>query len=160
MVVESDQAPAGLQQKMHLPCLWSSSPASQMDRRSPLPESHVSTTDWESCQVPSLNHRPTSSIYSDDVSIMTAQVSVETRTQEYETIASFMRENQALEEELARHRKAWDTAIIMANEVIQAITTIRKNRIIVDAKVAGAEKDWLAFWGIYRESLGEHQPWV
>ena len=71
-----------------------------------------------------------------------------------------MRENQALEEELARHQKLWDGAIIMANEVIQAITTIRKSLITVDTKVAGAEKDWLAFWGIYKESLGEHQPWI
>jgi hypothetical protein len=52
-----------------------------------------------------------SGIYSDDVSIMTYliyKVSEERRTQEYETIASFMRENQALEEELALHQKAWN----------------------------------------------------
>ena len=53
-----------------------------------------------------------------------------------------MRENQALEEELALHQKAWDGAIIMANKVIQAI---RKSFIMVDTKVAGAEKDWLIF---------------
>ena len=119
--------------------------------------------DWESHKAPSRDHRPTSSMYSDDVSIMTYlihKVSEETRTQEYETIASFMRENQALEEELARHHKLWDGAIIMANEVIQAITTIRKSLITVDTKAAVAEKDWLAFWGIYKESLGEHQPWI
>jgi hypothetical protein len=67
--------------------------ASKMDRRSSLPESQDSTMDWKSHQVPSPNHRPTSSIYSDDVSIMTYlihKVSEETRTQEYETIASFV----------------------------------------------------------------------
>jgi len=88
------------------------------------------------------------------------KVSEETRTQEYETIASFMRENQVLEEELALHQKAWNETIILANEVIQAITTIRKSLITADTKVAGAEKDWLAFWGIYKESLGEHRPWI
>jgi hypothetical protein len=134
-----------------------------MDRRSPLPESQGSTMDRKSHQIPSPNHRPTSSIYSDDVSIMTYlihKVSEETRTQEYETIASFMRENQALEEELALHQKAWNETIILANKAIQAITTIRKSLITVDTKVAGAEKDWLAFWGIYKESLGEHRPWI
>lgn len=97
------------------------------------------------------------------MSIMTYlihKVSEDTRTQEYETIASFIRENQALEEELALHRKAWNGTIFMANEVIQAITAIRKSLITVDTKVAGAEKDWLAFWGIYKESLGEHRPWI
>lgn len=137
--------------------------ASKMDRRSPLPESQGSMMDWESHQIPSPNHRPTSSVYSDDVSIMTYlihKVSEETRTRELETIASYMRENQALEEELARHQKLWDEAIIMANEVIQAIKITRKSLITVDTKVAGAEKDWLAFWGIYIESLGENQPWI
>lgn len=119
--------------------------------------------DWESHHVPSQDHRPTSSVYSDDVSIMTYlihKVSEETRIQEYETIASLMRENQALKEEIAGYQKLWDGAIIMANEVIQAITTIRKSLATLGTKVAGAEKDWLAFWGIYKESLGEHPHWI
>ena len=119
--------------------------------------------DWKSHQLPSRNHFPTSSVYSDDVSIMTYliyKVSEETRTQEYETIASFVRENQALEEELALYQKAWNGTITMANEIIQAITSIRKSLVTVDTEVAGAEKDWLAFWGIYEESPGEHQPWI
>lgn len=109
------------------------------------------------------NYRPTSSLYSDDASIMTYlihKVSEETRTQEYETIASFMRENQALEEELALYRKSWDGAILLANEVIQAITIIRKSLITVGTRVKGAEKDWLAFWGIYKESLRDPRPWI
>ncbi|KAH6700625.1 hypothetical protein BKA61DRAFT_461657, partial [Leptodontidium sp. MPI-SDFR-AT-0119] len=80
------------------------------------------------------------------------QVSEEIRTQEYETTASFMRENQALGEELALHQKEWNGSIIIANEALQSITTIRKSLITVDIKAADAEKDWLVFWGIYKES--------
>ena len=97
------------------------------------------------------------------MSIMTYlihKVSEETRAQEYKTIASFIRENQSLEEELARHQKAWNRTIMLANKVIQAITTFRKSLTIVDSRIAGAEKDWLAFWRIYKESLGSHPPWV
>ncbi|KAH9206344.1 hypothetical protein DL95DRAFT_315737 [Leptodontidium sp. 2 PMI_412] len=119
--------------------------------------------DGDSHLTPSPDRRPTSSVYSDDASIMTYlihKVSEQTRTQEYETIASFTRENQALEEELALHQKAWNGTISMANEVIQAITTIRKSLVKVETKVGRAEKTWLAFWGIYKESLGEHRPWI
>jgi hypothetical protein len=38
-----------------------------------------------------------------------------------------------------------EVAFILASEVIQTITTIRNSLITVDIKVAGAEKDWLAF---------------
>jgi hypothetical protein len=88
------------------------------------------------------------------------RVSEETRAQEYQTIASYMRENQALEEELTLHQRAWNGTIMLANEVTQAITIIKKSLITVDAKLASAEKDWLAFWGIYKESIGPHQPWL
>ncbi len=71
-----------------------------------------------------------------------------------------MEENQALEEELALHRRAWNGTIMLVNDVIQAITIIKKSLITVDANVASAEKDWLAFWGIYKESLGSHPPWL
>jgi hypothetical protein len=71
-----------------------------------------------------------------------------------------MRENQALEDELALYRMARNGTIMLANEVIRAITTIGKGLIIVDTGVASAEKDWLAFWGIYKESLGPHPSWL
>jgi hypothetical protein len=88
------------------------------------------------------------------------KVSEETRAQEHQTIASYIRENQALEEELALHRRAWNGTIMLANEVIQASTIIKKSLITVDADIARAEKDWLAFWGIYKESIGSHPPWL
>jgi hypothetical protein len=88
------------------------------------------------------------------------KVSEEVKLQESETIASYMRENQALEEELALYQKAWNGTIILANEVIEAITTIKKSLITVDTNVADAEKSWLAFWGIYKESLGSQRPWI
>jgi hypothetical protein len=88
------------------------------------------------------------------------KVSEDTRDQEYRTIASYMRENQALEDELALHQMAWNGTIMLANQVIQAITSIGKSLIIVDAGIARAEKDWLAFWGIYKECLGLHPPWL
>ena len=80
------------------------------------------TMDWRSHPIPPPNPRPTSSVYSDDMSIMTGlvrKVSEETRAQEYNPIASFMRENQALEEEVACHQKTWNGTIMLANEVIQ-----------------------------------------
>jgi hypothetical protein len=104
--------------------------------------------DWRSHLIPSPNPRPTSSVYSDDMPIMTyliCKVLEETRTQEYQTIACYMRENQAYEEELALHQRAWNGTIMLANEVIQAITTIKKSLIKVDVNVARAEKEWLAF---------------
>ena len=107
--------------------------------------------------------RPPSSVYSDDLSIMTyliRQVSEETRVQEYQTIASYIREIQALEEELALHRRAWNGTIMLANVVIKTVTIIKKGLITVDTKVASAEKDWLAFWGIYQESVGSFPPWI
>jgi hypothetical protein len=122
-----------------------------------------STMDRRSHPIPPPNPRPTSSIYSDDMSIMTClirKVSEETRAQEHQTIASYIRENQALEEELALHQMAWNGTIMLANEVIQANTTIKKSLITVDANVASAEKEWLAFWGIYKESIGSHPPWL
>ncbi len=88
------------------------------------------------------------------------KVSEETRTQEYEIIALFIRENQALEEELVLYQKAQNKTIILANKVIQAITTIKKSLIIVDTKVVGIKKDQLVFQGIYKESLGEYRPWI
>jgi len=121
------------------------------------------TMDWRSHPIPPPNPRPTSSVYSDDMSIMTGlvrKVSEETRVQEYHTIACYMRENQALEDEIALHRMAWTGTIMLADEVIQAITIIEEGLITVDASVASAEKDWLAFWGIYKESLGPHPPWL
>jgi hypothetical protein len=91
---------------------------------------------------------------------LSRRVTEETRTQEYETIASFMKENQALEEELIRYQQVWDGSITMANNVIQAIRMIRKSLVTVDRKAAGSEEKWLAFWGIYKEYLGEPQPWI
>jgi hypothetical protein len=88
------------------------------------------------------------------------KVSEETRVQQYRTIAFYMREIQELEDELALHRRAWSGAIMLANEVMPAIMIIKKSLITVDAGVARAEKDWLAFWGIYEESPGPHPLWI
>lgn len=113
----------------------------------------VCTMDQKSPPTPSPNPRPTSSVYSDDVSIMTnlvRKVSEETRAQQYQTIACFMRENQTLEEELTLHRKTWNGTIMLANEVIKSSKTIKRSLITVDANVASAEKEWLAFWGIIK----------
>ena len=138
---------------------------STMDKRSrPISDSQsLSTMDRRSRQISPPSPRPPSSVYSDDMPIMTyliRQVSEETRLQEYQTIASYMRENQALEEELELYRKAWNGTIMLANEVIKAITVLKRSLITVDANVASAEKDWLAFWGIYQESVGSHPPLI
>src|SRR5436190_7038111 len=138
--------------------------ASTMNWRSvPISNSeNASTIDWRFHPVPP-NPRPTSSVYSDDMSLMVClirSVSEEIRAQEYQTISSYMRENQALEEELALYRRAWNGTIILVNEVLQAIAIIKKSLITVDTNVASAEKDWLAFWGIYKESIGSYPLWL
>jgi hypothetical protein len=119
--------------------------------------------DWTCHPVPPPNPRPTSSVYSDDISLMTGltrQVSGEIRIQEYQTIATYMRENQTLKEELALFRKAWNETIMLVNKVVQVIAIIERSLTAVDTEVASAEKDWLAFWGIYKESPGLHPPWI
>ena len=63
-----------------------------------------------------------------------------------------------LKEKLVLHQKAWNKTIILANVVIKAVKTIKKGLITVDTKVASIEKDWLAFWGIYQESIGSYLP--
>lgn len=84
----------------------------------------------------------------------------ETLAQEYRTIASYVEENQALEEELELHRKVWNGTIMLANNVIRAVKEVEKGLITVNLNIARAEKDWLAFWGIYEESPGSHPPWI
>ncbi len=133
-------------------------------RRYSIPDSQIaSTMDCKSHSVPLPTPRPTSSVYSNDISIMTnliRDVSEEIRVQEHQTIAAFMREIQALEEELALRQRAWNGTIMLANQVIEASTNIEKSLITVDANVASAEKEWLAFWGIYKESIGSHPLWL
>jgi hypothetical protein len=107
--------------------------------------------------------RPPSSVYSDDIPIMISlirQVSEETRVQELQTIASYIEEIQALEDELALHRREWNGTIMLANEVIKVITVIKKGLITVHTNMARAEKNWLAFWGIFQESVGSHPPYI
>jgi len=43
---------------------------------------------------------------------------------------------------------------------MQAITIIKKSLITVDANVASAEKNWLAFWDIYKETVGSQPFWL
>jgi hypothetical protein len=119
--------------------------------------------DWRSHPIPQPNPRPTSSVYSDDISIMASlvrKVSEDTRVQEYCTIECYMRENQALEDEIELRRMTWTGTIMLADEVIRAITMIENSLITIEANVASAEKDWLAFWGIYKESIGSYPPWL
>jgi len=146
------------------PVLEGQDPSSMELRLYPVSHSQPSSaTESRHPPIPPHNPRPASSVYSDDMSIMTSlirKVSEETRLQEYQTIASYTRENEILEAELVLHRKVWNGTIMLANEVIQVITIIKKSLIRVDAEVARAEKDWLAFWGIYKESEGLHPPWL
>ena len=107
--------------------------------------------------------RPTSSVYSDDTSIMTSlirQVSEQIRTQEIRTITCYMKENQEIKKHLAFYRQGWNGTIMLANEAIKVIKTMEKSFITVDKNMAHANKDWLAFWGIYEEFPGSHPAWI
>jgi hypothetical protein len=88
------------------------------------------------------------------------EVSEEAKDQEYETIASYRRENQALEDELALYRKTWNGTIMLANKIIETVTKIKESIVTVDINLEDAEREWLAFWGIYKESPGSHPPWI
>lgn len=115
---------------------------------------------------PSPNPRPSSSVYSDDASDMNTMsclihmVSEESREQEHQLIASYESENRMLEEELALYREAWNGTIMLANTVIRAFAIIKRSQVTFDKVVEDAEKDWLAFWGIYKECVGSHPPWI
>ncbi|KAH8800871.1 hypothetical protein F5884DRAFT_890684 [Xylogone sp. PMI_703] len=111
----------------------------------------------------SFGYRPTSSIYSEDVSTMAElvrAVSEEARQQEHQTVTSYVAENRLLEEEIEIYRKKWNETIMVVNELLQAIIAIKTSLNKVAKKVAVAERDWLAFWGIYKESDGSHPPWI
>lgn len=113
--------------------------------------------------LPMATPRPASSVYSDDASIMTAliqKVTEETRLQEYETLCTFMRENRELKDVVASYQRTWNRTIMLVNEAIQAITTTKKSLVTINSHIAKAEKDWLAFWGIYKESVGPNQPFI
>ena len=71
-------------------------PGRKMDRRSPLPERQGSTMDWKSHQTPSPNYRPTSSIYIDDVSIMTYLICFMEMRQPYLAMRAFLEEDYRL----------------------------------------------------------------
>jgi hypothetical protein len=91
---------------------------------------------------------------------LTRIVSEETRVQEYQTIASYMKEIEALEEELALHQREWNGTITLVNEVIKFIMAIKNSLLTVDTNLASAQKKWLAFWGIYQESVGSRPPFI
>jgi hypothetical protein len=130
----------------------------------PLPSSNsqkASTIDWRSHPVQLSNPRPTSSVYSDDIMVcLISNVSEEIRKQEHQTIVSYLKENQAIEKELALYRREWNETIMLANEVIQAITVIKKSLVTLNTSLESAEKGWLVFWGIYKESEGSHPLWL
>ena len=135
-----------------------------MDRGShSVSDGQSASIDQRSYQISTPSPRPPSSVYSDDVPTMAyliRKVEEETRLQEYQTIASYTRENQLLEEELELYREVWNGTIMLANEVIKFITVMKRSLAKIDANVANAERDWLAFWGIYQESVGSHPPWI
>lgn len=123
----------------------------------------ASIIDQRSYQTLTASPRPPSSVYSDDeptIAYLIRKVEEETRLQEYETIASYTRENQVLEEELELYRKLWNGTIRLANEVIKFITVMKRSLVKTDVNEANAERNWLAFWGIYLESVGSHPPWI
>jgi hypothetical protein len=86
------------------------------------------------------------------------QVSEETRLQEGRTIDTYLKEIQALEEELALHQRAWNGTIMVVNKVIEVITVLGKSLNALNVNLERAEAEWLAFWGIYKESSGSYPP--
>jgi hypothetical protein len=130
----------------------------------PTPDSEGPPTMTETPHPPPLPRpRPPSSIYSDELPIMLdliREVSEELWEREDQAVAYYRGEIQALEDELALHRRVWNETITVANEVIRAITVIRKHVTKTAAAEARAGKDWVAFWGIYQKCVGSNPPYI
>ena len=111
----------------------------------PTPDSEGPPTMTETPHPPPLPRpRPPSSIYSDELPIMLdliREVSEELWEREDQAVAYYRGEIQALEDELALHRRVWNETITVANEVIRAITVIRKHVTKTAAAEARAGKD-------------------
>jgi hypothetical protein len=92
------------------------------------------------------------------------QVSEMKRAQELQTISILMKENQLLWKEVAICRRLWNGIIVMMTEAIEAMKCIETALENFSTETAAAERDWLAFWGIYRESvdyIGSKPPrWI
>jgi hypothetical protein len=99
--------------------------------------------------------RSSSSVYTDDFSIeyLIYRVSEMKRVQELRTISTLMKENQQLRKEVIIYRRLWGGIIAIMIKSIQATKSVEKALEGFSTKTAVAERDWLAFWGIYTESV-------
>jgi len=109
--------------------------------------------------------RPISSVYSEDVPMLDSllqTITEEVRLQELRTISLYLEEIQQLESQLNTYRRVWKEVIYVADKVIQAIASIEKSRTRFRSRVKRAEKEWLAYWGIYKECIKQqsHPIWL
>jgi hypothetical protein len=75
------------------------------------------------------------------------------RVQELRTISTLGEENQLLREDLARSRQLWREVTATLTEALEAISWFEKALVNYNSRKTAAERDWLAVWGIYVESV-------
>ena len=115
--------------------------------------------------MPKVEPRPSSSIYSDDCSMehLIHQVSETKRVQELRTISVLMDENELLREKVLQYRLLRDEILNLVNSGVETLDYINRALRGFRQRTNAANKDWLAFWGIYEcTSHGGCKPpkWV
>jgi hypothetical protein len=112
--------------------------------------------------------RPCSSIYSQDVSIIGDNFSLEdlahhvdesTKLAESYTLAQLITENEQLHRDTLYYRREWDALMRLLDELMDSALLIRTTLKDSYSKIVQAEAAWLAFWGIVEQSSYTHH-WI
>ena len=69
-----------------------------------------------------------------------------------ETLQRLTRENFLLQQRLVRYQEHWCSALDLLQKVHEAVRSMQKVLEKYTREEMVAERDWLAFWGIKRES--------
>ena len=74
------------------------------------------------------------------------------RTEQSRTFGRLDRENTILQKQVSCYHRSWHTTLDLLREAFEAALLIRSALDSYDTKVSVAKKEWLASWGIYRET--------
>ena len=104
--------------------------------------------------------RPCSSVYSNQFS-MEDLIHHISQTQRLEEL---VKENHRFQKEHALHRRLWIGTICVINMALEGMVIIKEALRDFNAMKASGERDWLAHWGIFIESIdgvGSNPPlWI
>lgn len=102
------------------------------------------------------------SVYSEQFSMedLLHRVTTFKRIEELKTVERLTEENQLLRERITFYQRIWQGAIDLLDEAIETAVSMQKILEDYDHGKATAERDWLAFWGIFRESIAHCGPQI